>query len=59
MTGARPRKRRLQGTERLMVSEVVALARAAIGRFVDLALYGFAACVLVVASMLGVDDLDR
>lgn len=42
-----------------MVSEVVALARAAIGRFVDLALYGFAACVLVVASMLGVDDLDR
>lgn len=42
-----------------MVPEVAARARAAVGRCVDLAVYGFAAFVLVVASMLGVDDLDR
>lgn len=54
-----PRKRRPPGMGCLMVSEVTARARAAVGRFVDLAVFGFAACVLVVASMLGVDDLDR
>lgn len=42
-----------------MVSEVVALARAAIGRFVDLAVLGFAAMVVAVASLLGVEELDR
>lgn len=54
-----PRKRRPPGMGCLMVSEVTARARAAVGRFVDLAVFGFAACVLVVVSMLGVDDLDR
>ena len=54
-----PRKRRPPGTGCLMVSEAAARARAAVGRCVDLAVYGFASCVLVVASMLGVDDLDR
>ncbi|WP_282097679.1 hypothetical protein [Bifidobacterium pseudolongum] len=42
-----------------MVSEVVALARAAVGRVVDLAVFGFAAMVVAVASLLGVEDLDR
>lgn len=54
-----PRKRRPPGTGCLMVSEAATRARAAVGRCVDLAVFGFAACVLVVASMLGVDDLDR
>lgn len=59
MTGARSRKRRLQGTERLMVSEAIALARAAVGRLVDWLVYGSAIVVLTVASLLGVEDLDR
>lgn len=42
-----------------MVSEVVALARAAVGRVVYLAVFGFAAMVVAVASLLGVEDLDR
>lgn len=54
-----PRKRRPPGTGCLMVSEATALARAAVVWCVDLAVFGFAACVLVVASMLGVEDLDR
>lgn len=54
-----PRKRRPPGTGCLMVSEAATRARAAVAWCVDLAVFGFAACVLVVASMLGVDDLDR
>lgn len=55
----RLRKRHLQGTGCLMVSESAALARAAVGRVVDLAVFGFAAMVVAVASLLGVEDLDR
>lgn len=54
-----PRKRRPPGTGCPMVYEAAARARAAVAWCVDLAVYGFASCVLVVASMLGVDDLDR
>lgn len=42
-----------------MVSEAIALARAAVGRLVDWLVYGSAIVVLTVASLLGVEDLDR
>lgn len=55
----RPRKRRPLGMGCLMVSEVTARVRAAVGRCVDLAVWWFAVAVLAVASLLGVEDLDR
>ncbi|WP_268802265.1 hypothetical protein [Bifidobacterium italicum] len=42
-----------------MVSEIAARVRAAFGRIADLAVWWFAVAVLAVASLLGVEDLDR